>query len=226
MYGLKFRGQYTEPIAKEFDGLLSALRAWLSVDHNEDGTHNLRPSGFDFVPIGAIQMWVSETAPERWLICNGDAVSRTTYQGLFAVIGTTYGAGDTSTTFNLPDLRQRFPLGKAASGTGSTLGSTGGAIDHTHSGGSHVHAINSDGGHSHTFSGAVAASPASAFETFELFTSTGADGASKNHAHDVTGSTTSDGAHTHGGSTGASSGSTGSGNPPYVTVHYIILAGA
>ena len=51
---------------------------------------------------------------------------------MFAILGTTYGVGDGSTTFNLPNLQQRFPLGKAASGTGSTLGGTGGAIDHLH----------------------------------------------------------------------------------------------
>lgn len=66
-------------------------------------------------------------------MCDGAAVSRTTEAALFAVIGTAYGAGDGSTTFNVPDLRQRFPLGKAAAGTGSTLGGTGGAIDHVHS---------------------------------------------------------------------------------------------
>ena len=66
-------------------------------------------------------------------MCNGAAVSRTTYSALFAGIGTTYGPGDGSTTFNVPDLRQRFPMGKANSGTGSTLGGTGGAIDHSHS---------------------------------------------------------------------------------------------
>jgi len=71
-------------------------------------------------------------APGR-LKCDGSAVSRTTYADLFAEIGTAYGAGDGSTTFNLPDFRQRFPLGKADSGTGASLGDTGGAIDHTHS---------------------------------------------------------------------------------------------
>lgn len=69
----------------------------------------------------------------RWLLCDGAAVSRTTYAALFAVVGTTFGVGDGSTTFNVPDLRGRFPLGKAGAGTGSTLGGTGGLIDHVHS---------------------------------------------------------------------------------------------
>lgn len=93
------------------------------------------------------------TSPDanEWLICDGAAVSRTTYADLFAAIGTTYGAGNGSTTFNLPDLRGRFPLGKAASGTGSTLGATGGALDHTHTYTdvpAHSHGI-TDPGHNH-----------------------------------------------------------------------------
>lgn len=84
------------------------------------------------MPTGVIVPFGGSSAPAGHLLCNGAAVSRTTYADLFAVIGTTYGAGDGSTTFNVPDMRGRFPLGKAASGTGSTLGGTGGAIDHTH----------------------------------------------------------------------------------------------
>lgn len=78
-------------------------------------------------------MWLTSSPPTGWLILDGSAVSRTTYADLYAVLGTTFGVGDGSTTFNLPDMRQRFPLGVAASGTGSTLGGTGGTIDHTHS---------------------------------------------------------------------------------------------
>lgn len=84
------------------------------------------------VPIGVVLPFTGGSAPTGYLIADGSAISRTTYADLFAVAGTTYGVGDGSTTFNLPDLRQRFPLGKASSGTGSTLGGTGGAIDHNH----------------------------------------------------------------------------------------------
>jgi len=86
------------------------------------------------VPIGTIVAYGGASAPSDWLICDGSAVSRVTYANLFAVLGITYGAGDGVTTFNVPDLQQRFPLGKATAGTGSTLGATGGAIDHTHTG--------------------------------------------------------------------------------------------
>src|SRR5690606_27390333 len=85
-----------------------------------------------FLPVGVVVPFAGATAPTGWLFCHGQAVSRTTYASLFALIGTTYGAGNGSSTFNLPDLRQRFILGKAASGTGDTLGETGGQINHTH----------------------------------------------------------------------------------------------
>lgn len=83
------------------------------------------------VPSGVIMAFGGDTAPSGYLMCNGAAVSRTTYAALFAVIREKYGVGDRSTTFNLPDLRQKFPLGKADSGTGSTLGEAGGLIDTT-----------------------------------------------------------------------------------------------
>ncbi len=69
-------------------------------------------------PTGAVSMWVTGTAPTGWLLCQGQAVSRTTYATLFGVISTTYGVGDNSTTFNLPDLRGRVPMG---AGTGRNV---------------------------------------------------------------------------------------------------------
>jgi microcystin-dependent protein len=99
------------------------------------------------LPAGVVIPFAGSTAPAGFLVCNGSLVSRTTYAALFAVIGVVYGAGDGTTTFGLPDLRQRFPLGKAASGTGATLGATGGDIDHVHSGAAHQH-ITPNHGHS------------------------------------------------------------------------------
>lgn len=95
--------------------------------------------------VGAVVATPRSVAPDGWLICDGSAVSRTLYAALFAIIGISEGAGDGVTTFNLPDYRQRFLLGKAASGTGSTLGGTGGAIDHTHTVPAHYHNANSAG---------------------------------------------------------------------------------
>ena len=64
------------------------------------------------VPTGVMMIWTTDTAPDGWLLCYGQAISRTKYEGLYNVIGTTYGAGDASTTFNVPDMRGRFPLGQ------------------------------------------------------------------------------------------------------------------
>ena len=63
------------------------------------------------VPAGVVLYFASTTPPEDFLECDGAAISRSTYSGLFAVIGTTFGAGDGSTTFNLPDLRGEFMRG-------------------------------------------------------------------------------------------------------------------
>lgn len=66
-------------------------------------------------PVGSMEMYAGSTAPTDWLICDGSAVSRETFSSLFAVIGTTYGAGDGTSTFNLPDMRDRVPVGAGAS---------------------------------------------------------------------------------------------------------------
>jgi len=93
------------------------------------------------VPTGGMVFYGAAAAPTGFLLCDGSLVSRATYATLFGVISTTYGAGDGSTTFKLPDLRGAFPMGKATAGTGSTLGATGGTIDHTHTGPSHTHTV-------------------------------------------------------------------------------------
>ena len=69
-------------------------------------------------PTGAIIMFSGSSAPIGWLLCDGSAVSRTTYANLFVVVSTTYGAGNGSTTFNVPDLRSRMPIGV---GTGTKV---------------------------------------------------------------------------------------------------------
>jgi len=83
-------------------------------------------------PVGVINPYGGSTAPTGWLICDGSAVSRTTYAALFAILGTTYGAGNGSTTFNLPDLRGKIPVGRDSGQTEfDVLGETGGAKTHT-----------------------------------------------------------------------------------------------
>lgn len=78
------------------------------------------------LPAGMIQAFAGSSAPTGWLKCNGTAVSRTTYSALFAQISTTYGSGDGSTTFNVPDLRGEFVRGwddGRGVDSGRTLGS-------------------------------------------------------------------------------------------------------
>lgn len=137
---------------------------------------------FGAAPAGAVLPFAGLTAPGGWLLCYGQAVSRTAYAALFAALGTAYGIGDGSTTFNLPDARGRVPGGKdnmggtaasrlttAGSGVdGSTLGAAGGAQAvtltaaqsgtpaHTHTASStHTLSAASAGDHSHGYSAPV-----------------------------------------------------------------------
>jgi len=85
-------------------------------------------------PTGVLLMWPTTTAPSGYLLCNGTAVSRTTYAALFAAIGTTFGAGDLTTTFNLPDFRDRMPIGAGSIYSANSSGGSADAIvvSHTH----------------------------------------------------------------------------------------------
>lgn len=104
----------------------------------------------NLIPAGSLIMTGRSTAPTGYLLCDGSIVSQGTYAALFAAIGTAYNTGGEGVgNFRLPDLRQRFPLGKAVSGTGSTLGSYGGTIDHTHTTADHNHTIS----HTHNIPG-------------------------------------------------------------------------
>ena len=111
------------------------------------------------IPAGATMFTAASTAPEGWIKANGALVSRTAYAALFAAIGTTYGAGNGTTTFQLPDMRGVVPRGLdelKGYDTGRTLGSyqADQFETHTHSAssataGSHAHTVN-DTGHTHT----------------------------------------------------------------------------
>lgn len=115
-----------------------------------------------FVPVGVVVPFAGSTSPAGWQLCYGQAISRTTYAGLFATLGTTYGSGDGSTTFNVPDLRGRVIAGEDDMGgtaasrltsggsgiTGTTLGATGGTETHTLTSAqmpSHTHTQNAHG---------------------------------------------------------------------------------
>lgn len=82
-------------------------------------------------PIGGVQAFAGSTAPANWVLCDGAAISRTTYADLFAVIGTTYGSGNGSTTFNVPNTKGRVIVARDAAQTEfDVLGETGGAKTH------------------------------------------------------------------------------------------------
>lgn len=88
--------------------------------------------GYIGPPPGVINAYVTSTAPTGWLSCDGSAVSRSTYGRLFGVVGTVYGVGDGSTTFNLPDLRGKTTFMASSTQTGfTTYGFTSGSSTHT-----------------------------------------------------------------------------------------------
>jgi microcystin-dependent protein len=117
-------------------------------------------TGITTVYPGTVFDYAGTTAPPGYLLCDGSTVSRTTYAALFTAIGTTYGAGNGTTTFGIPDCRGRFTAGKDDMGgtaasrltgtTGSVVGTTLGAV-----GGEQNHQLtyNEMPSHSHTFSG-------------------------------------------------------------------------
>lgn len=120
------------------------------------------------IPAGAVQAFAMSTVPAGWLECNGAAISRTTYAVLFSAIGTTYGAGDGATTFNLPDLRGYFVRGwdnGRGIDTGRVFGSAQATANlaHTHAAGTlimpnhgHPYAVNRSDGNTTTTTGRFA----------------------------------------------------------------------
>lgn len=99
-------------------------------------THSSVNSGggtLQHMPPGALMNYAGAGTPEGYLECNGQNVSRTLYAALFAAIGTTWGIGDGTTTFGVPDARRRVPVGKGGAGTatlGNAVGNTGGEETH------------------------------------------------------------------------------------------------
>ena len=156
------------------DGDLSGS---VSVDGSANATLTATISN-RVAPIGSMTMWAGTATggtapaytslPSGWLLCDGSPVSRTgTYAALFAIIGTRYGAGDGSTTFNLPSLTTRVPVGLAASSTPTvptTVTTTNQSANHSHTitsnagnqSANHGHTITSNSGnvsngHTHNF---------------------------------------------------------------------------
>ena len=150
---------------------------------------------------GMVMPYAPGAAPPGWLLCDGSAISRTTYAALFSAVSTTYGVGNGSTTFNIPDLRGRVPAGddnmggvaasRLTSGgsgiAGATIGASGGAETHTLVTGeipAHTHTMQT--WHHDNNTSAVACDPPSATNSGSLSTPEatydGAEGAAINNA--------------------------------------------
>lgn len=175
-----------------------------------------------FVTTGIIVPYGGSSAPTGWLMCYGQAVSRTTYANLFTVIGTTYGAGDGSTTFNLPDIRGRMVIGPdnmgggtagrvaAATAAGYTAGAETVNIAHTHTTGDHTLTIAEMPAHTHTTTSGTAQGVG------------GGGGSGPVYAAGTASSSAGSGtAHNH-GSTGSSLSATQAIMNPYLTINWII----
>lgn len=124
--------------ATHYDAMSTGIRK----EHNQDGTHKIVhadalyvggvPIGQMTPPVGSVLPFAGGSAPSGWLLCDGSEISRSTYSTLFGVINTAYGAGDGSSTFNIPNLKGRLPVGKdAAQAEFDVMGETGGEKAHT-----------------------------------------------------------------------------------------------
>lgn len=217
MFDLKFRDSIPTAVLDELENLVNQFKGFLLISFSEDGTLIGSNPMLNVVSVGALNGWLTGTPPEGWLLLDGSQKNRVTYKSLFELWGVTFGVGDGSTTFNLPDMRGRFFLGVAAAGTGSAIGATGGALDHTHSTPSGTSGATAPGGsvsggatasatatisgstanessHTHTYSGTTGEiiNPASV----PFMADTGAVDIS--HKHDYSGTTAAGTAHNHG----------------------------
>ena len=97
MYSTALKDVMLLCLKSSFDNVLVTYAQALAIAKANAGT-----------PTGALMPFAGKVIPEGYLLCNGAEVSRTTYANLFSVIGTLWGSGDSSTTFNLPDFKDRF----------------------------------------------------------------------------------------------------------------------
>jgi microcystin-dependent protein len=175
-------------------------------------------TGGGIAPTGSLTMWAGAVAspPTGWLACNGANVSRSTYSALFAVVGTSFGIGDNATTFGLPNLLNKFPIG---AGDTYALAATGGSansivVSHTHTATST--SVVTDPGHSHTIAKSGGGTTNPSIDANEsLNTINFSAGTVQNNTTGITVATTTT------NSTEGSSG-TNANLPPYVAVGFII----
>lgn len=182
----------TNPATKEWIKPITINDAETAEEYFRDANNNWKkilcePSG-DTLPIGAITQFSGSVAPTNWLICNGQAISRTTYSELFSVIGTTYGEGDGSTTFNVPDFSSRVPqgIGEGTDENGVTKNTT---LGQTYGEYKHKLTIDEMPTHSHglpnvfgNFTGGVLNQPTGTFQWHNQATSTYNAGGDQSHS--------------------------------------------
>ena len=222
-----------------------------SFSYNMIPTNSPKGSSFQglqssITPIGVIRLFAGSVAPNGWLVCDGSTVNRSAYNNLFKVIGTTYGAGNSNTTFTLPDMRGRCPIGvgTGASLTARTLGSNVGAETATLSEAnmaSHTHATTvgtQSANHTHTgTSGTVSADHTHGWgRNVGSYGSYGLRDGANRSANGTPNTQVANQGHTHGITTGTESANhthsvtnsyTGSGTPvgimlPSIVVNFII----
>lgn len=180
-------------------------------------------SGIAAVPTGFIGPFGGVSAPPGWLLCDGAAVSRSTYAALFAAVGTAYGAGDGTTTFNTPNLRGKVPVMlDSAQAEFNALGKVGGAkavalqlaelAAHTHTVNSHSHGgatgtDSPDHGHSGgTDAQGLHSHPGAGGTSFAMgVTQDAATGTARKSVTGPAGTTDNAGSHSHGVSVGGAS---------------------
>ena len=161
-------------------------------------------------------MWPTATAPTGFLLCNGAVVSRSTYAALFAILGVVFGSGDGSTTFTLPDYRDRMPVGAGTTYAAAGVGGSKDAIvvSHTHTATSTV----TDPGHIHTAlsNGQKTSEVGGPYEAQSAVGNNGRADPDVSTVSAVTGITVA--------TTNASAGSSGTNAnlPPYLGVYFII----
>jgi microcystin-dependent protein len=195
-------------------------------------------------PTGGLMLWPTASPPANWLICNGSAVSRATYATLFAVVGTTFGVGDGSTTFNLPNYTDRMPIGAGSSYSVNSQGGSATTTLTTTELPSHSHSASSSSSSSSSFSGSAGTTGSTNIDHTHNYNlgsitasgpyaqvtavnagpvSTGGMNSNQNHTHTFTPA----GTVSTSTSTSTSIGSTGSGAafsnlPPYLGIYFII----
>ncbi len=175
-------------------------------------------TGIEGIPTATIVPWTSASVPSGFLECNGAAVSRSTYSALFAIVGTTYGAGDGSSTFLVPDLQNNAAVGKsnnkalASTGGANTVQSTGNVGGST---GSHTLTEAELSAHTHTGAGGSGKTVGGGPSGF------GNPQSASNAGGGATGSTGGGGGHSHNMSATFTGDST-SVLQPYLTLIYII----